>query len=213
MSNKNQNTSRKFQLLSLGDYKAELFMPVLLPFSDLNREMKAKRYVQSVTGKELAIVRVALEAFDGEYASYTSKSLGSQKQNKYYTKMIIVSQDEILSDQELVFGNSPFKNQFTLITFFLQDEPRYEGQTPLYGLNGYDEEKYESYEFIVAKSQEEFDKLKAAGNEIIRTNLELTANRRPENIKDSLTDKQVRDSFSNKKAADVFFAVSGNNKK
>ena len=95
----------------------------------------------------------------------------------------------------------------------MQDNPRFEGQNPLSGLNGFDEDKYENYELIVANSQEEFDKLKAAGNEIIRTNLELTANRRPENIKTNLTAKEVRDSFSNKKAAEVFLAITGKNTK
>lgn len=208
MQNKNQ--SRKFQVLPLGDYKAELFIPTLIPFSDSNREMKAKRYEHSVTGEKLAVVRVALEAFDGEFASYTSRT-NFKNEKKFYAKKIIVAQDDILSDKELAFGNSPFKNQFTALSFFLQDEPRYEGQSPVLGLNNTDQEKYENYELIVAKSQEEFEELKAVGNEIIRTNLELTTNRRPEEIKDNLTTKQVRDSFANKEVADVFLAISGKN--
>lgn len=209
----NKNLSRKFQVLPLGDYKAEVFMPVLIPYSNTNETMKAKRYESPATGEKLAVVRVALQSVDGEFASYISRSnFVAQNQKKYYAKMILVRQDDILNDDELVFGKSPFKNQFTALNFFLQDEPRFEGQNPILGLNT-DEEKYENYKFIVPKSQEEFEKLKAAGNEIIRMNLELTANRRPEEIKTNLTAKQVRDSFANKEAAEVFLAISGKNTK
>ena len=212
MQNKNSNQSRKFHVLPLGEYKAELFIPVLIPYSNNNEGMKSNRYENSQTGEKLAMVRVMLLSFDNQFASFTSRT-NFKNEKKFYAKMILAKEEDIFNDQELEFGKSPFKNQLTALQFFVQDEPRYEGQSPLYGLNNFDEEKYENYTFIVANCQEEFDKLKAYGNDIIRTNLELTANRRPQDIKTNFTAKQVRESFTNKEACEAYLQFTGKNRK
>lgn len=167
LSNKQTNQQhRYFNKFKYGNFKAELFDPVLVPYSFHEKDL----YRSVVKNGQVWIgVRIAFISMDERLLAFKSERYGVAQPSYRY---VYLPQEKFIPVEKFKVGVSPFA-KLTLCRFLLSDKPFSEGQkSEHYPFFPKDHPKrcYTNLELIYCDTQERYHKGRMYGLDVIRDN-------------------------------------------
>lgn len=157
---------RYFNKFKFGNYKAELFYPVLVPYS-----LHDKDLYRSVVknGQVFVGVRIAFISMDNLLLSFKSERYTVNQPSYRY---VYLPQERFIPVEKFRVGASPFA-KLTLCRFLLSDKPFSEGQKPEqhpFFTKDRTKQCYTNLELIYCDTKERYNKGIRYGLDVIRDN-------------------------------------------
>lgn len=157
---------RYFNKFKYGNYKAELFDPILVPYSSFDKDLY--RSVEK-NGQVWIGVRIAFISMDDRPLAFKSERYAVAQPSYRY---VYLPQEKFIPVDKLRVGVSPFA-KLTLCRFLLSDKPFSEGQKPErhpFFAKDKNVQCYTNLELIYCETQERYQKGRMYGLDVIRDN-------------------------------------------